>query len=290
MLRVWQIVMSALVLCSLGWVYADPSSAQEERWLEDVLPNLHLKREEGARVHTSTALQFENCGTYPYAEAAGGEKKLIQDVRDGLKQGLSCLIGKGPAGYLHPYHHRQAYRLMSLLDNEQPKILQCVRDELFAYAVASSPEENGTSNAFRIKLDLYRLGGLLSPKFDSETYRSFFKLEDDEIKQMLTGKPLRLQGLHRYRKRSELLFHEMVHWLGHVHENHIRPDVTFLYDMCCFGGSEFIEDAESNKLYQTKACNILKDDELWSANSYKKMRLWRFKDYDQFKLDVRELY
>ena len=74
-----------------------------------------------------------------------------------------------------------------------------------------------------------------------------------------------------------------------MHTN-IDPDVTFLYETCCFGGSEYISDDQLNAGVQARACNILKDKELWSANPYKKMHLWQHKDYDQLKREMREYY
>ena len=114
-------------------------------------------------------------------------------------------------------------------------------------------------------------------------------MDDEQIKQHLTGKPLRLKGVKRYENLPGLLFHEMVHWLGHLHTN-LEPDITFLYDTCCFGGSDFVEDKTANQNLQTRACNILKDDELWNANSYKKARLWKYKEYNELKREITRLY
>ena len=138
-------------------------------------------------------------------------------------------------------------------------------------------------------LDTFRLGGLLSQKFKPETYQLFFKLNQREIIQHLTGPPLRMQGIQRYENLPGLLFHEMIHWLGHVHSN-IDPDVTFLYETCCFAGSEYINDEKANAEFQSRACDILKDEELWTAHPYKKMRLWHHKEYDQLKREMRDYY
>ena len=77
--------------------------------------------------------------------------------------------------------------------------------------------------------------------------------------------------------------------LGHEHTS-IYPDLTFLYETCCFGGSEYIEDEHVNADFQARACAILKDDELWPANLYQQMRMWHHKGYDQLKREIREHY
>ena len=249
----------------------------------------------------SDSLQVSGCDDYPYHnnDQPQGVAQLVKDLQSGLQQGLMCLTGQGPMGKLHPYHETQALRLMFTLQNDQTKSLQCVRDELFAYAMAASSQQRlsdpalvkkiKNSPALTILLDTYRIGGLLSQKFEPDTYKVFFKLDNEEINQHLTGKPLRMKGVKRYENLPALLFHEMIHWLGHTHTN-INPDITFLYETCCFGGSEFIDDAQTNQDFQAKACEILKDDELWSAHPYQKMRLWKHKQYDQLKRDIRANY
>jgi hypothetical protein len=202
-------------------------------------------------------------------------------------------------GPLHNYHQRQASRLIELLGDDQPKSLQCVSDRLFAYALAASPRQKlddpelvdqlRKGPKLTILLDTYRIGGLLSKKFDEKTYQEFFHLNQQQINRHLTGKPLRLKGMHRYENLPGLLFHELIHWLGHVHGN-LYPDITFLYETCCFGGSEYIQDDQMNKYYQARACNILRDDELWSANRYQQMRIWHHKEYDQLKREMRDSY
>jgi hypothetical protein len=136
---------------------------------------------------------------------------------------------------------------------------------------------------------LYRIGGLLSRRYDEDTYRSFFNLNEVQFREHLTGSPLYLDNTHRYKNMSALLFHETVHWLEHTH-GYIRPDVTTLYDTCCFGGSDFIDDKKLNSEFQAEAeaCNIMRDDELWSANNYQKVRLWHYKSYDRFKGRMRK--
>ena len=88
-----------------------------------------------------------------------------------------------------------------------------------------------------------------------------------------------------------LLFHEMVHWLGHEHSA-IYPDMAHLYETCCFGGSDYIDDPQQNARFQASACRILKDDDLWSNaySRYRQMRQWHFKDYGRLKIMMRDSY
>ena len=247
-------------------------------------------------------LQTRGCENYPYNRTSpGAQTRLIEDLRSGLRRGIACLAGQGPAGRLHPYHEYQAHRLLSVLESKQRKTFRCVADQMFANAVASTkqlpPRDDALYRLLRetphpaVVLDTFRIGGLLSTRHSPDTYRSFFKLSDKQIREHLTGSPLRLGGNHRYRQLPALLFHEMVHWLGHEHSG-VYPDIAHLYETCCFGGSDFIDDAQSNAGFAQRACGILQDAELWAdANSpYRKMRLWRHKGYDQLKLQMREHY
>lgn len=250
-------------------------------------------------------LTISGCQDYPYhlqtiEHQVPGIIKLKKDLSEGLQQGLSCLAGTNPrVGQLHRFHQRQGEKLQALLTNEQPKSIQCVKDELFAYAMASSPRQQLASPVLKkrldnsvdltILLDTYRIGGLLSTKFKPATYKNFFKMNQQQIDEHLTGKPLRMKGLHRYKNLPALLFHETVHWLGHEHSN-ITPDVTFLYETCCFGGSEYIEDEKLNSKFQTRACNILRDDELWSSADKLKTKLWKKKGYRKLKTEMRKFY
>jgi len=252
-------------------------------------------------VFITDSIQVTGCEDYPYHEINqhAGVKRLVSDLKAGLQHGLQCLSGQAPMGKLHPYHHRQAERLVEVLEDDRPKSLQCVNDKLFAYAMAASPEQKLTDKSLprqlkgsprlTILLDTYRIGGLLSQKFDEKTYKEFFKLNKEQIAQQFIGKPLRLESMHRYENLPELLFHEVIHWLGHTHSS-IYPDLTFLYDTCCFGGSEYIKDDSINASFQNRACNILKDDELWTAYRYQQMRLWQHKGYDQLKREMRDYY
>lgn len=262
----------------------------------------------------SLNIRIEDCQQYPYHENQSGLQMvgfnnspqtganiLIKDIQKGLQQGLQCLAGKNSeVGKLHPYHERQAERLIELLMSEKTKTFRCVKDKTFAYAIAKLPPNNKRTHGLSdditksisypgVIIDTYRIGGFISDKFNAETYRNFFKLNDDQIKEISNGKPVHLATMHRYKNRSSLMFHEMIHWLGHEHSS-IHPDVTELYDTCCFGGSDHISDSAKNKAFQTHACNILKDKELWEANPYKKMQLWKFKEYDQFKRKMRNSY
>lgn len=245
------------------------------------------------------SIEVKNCSTYPYHSGNQGESRLLKHFAQGLQKGLSCLMGNGTAGRLHNFHEQQARQLLSLLNSNEPKQFQCVQDDLFAYAMASSPDQIitdpdlkkrlQTSPRLSIFLDTYRLGGLLSQKFNKQTYENFFNMDREQITEHLTGKPLRLKGLHRYKNLPGLLFHETIHWLGHTHTN-LSPDVTFLYETCCFGGSDYINDEEANAEFQARACNILKDDELWSAGSDRQKEIWKQKGYSRFKREMRRYY
>ena len=200
-------------------------------------------------------------------------------------------------GKLHPYHEEQGRLLRALLEAPKTKTFLCVADEMYADAAATQkqplPDSDGLAKILSrvehpgVVLDVYRVGGLLSRHYSEETYRQFFKLNDTQIKEHLTGHPIQMAGNHRYKNMPALLFHEMVHWLGHSH-SYINPDVTFLYETCCFSGSDYIDDPTLNSKYQLQACNILRDDELWSANPYQKTRLWHYKGYDQLKQEMRD--
>lgn len=251
-----------------------------------------------ARVMQS--VRISGCEGYPYGEirpAAAAEQQLRRDLQQGLQRGLQCLAGNGPAGPLHPYHEAQARRLVALLESPQVKHFLCVADEMYADAVATQaeplPQGDGLAPILQrvrhpaVVLDVYRIGGLLSQRYSEETYRQFFNLSEPQIREHLTGQPLHLDSSHRYSDMSALLFHEVVHWLGHSH-SYIHPDVTHLYETCCFGGSDYIDDPALNQQYQREACNILRDDELWSANRYQKVRLWHHKGYDLLKGRMRE--
>lgn len=250
------------------------------------------------------ALQIRHCEKYPYAETPdrkSGEDVLREDVRAGLQIGLQCLAGHGPMGALHPYHVTQAERLAALLASPQTKTLQCVEDAMFATAVATSPKGTRVDDPLynvlhevdypAVVLDTFRLGGILSRRYDDQTYRAFFHLRDDQIYEHHNGQPLRPANLHRYENRPALLFHEMVHWLGHEHTA-IYPDVTQLYETCCFGGSDYINNPERNREHQQTACSILKDDDLWRVHDqpYRQMRIWHHKGYNQLKTEMRNDY
>lgn len=253
---------------------------------------------------SAAGLHIDNCAGYPYhdrPDARNGRARLLTDLREGLRTGLQCLSGGGPMGRLHPYHEYQAHRLISLFESDKVKTLRCVADQMFATAVATSPhgtppddplsrQLNSVQHPAMI-LDTFRLGGILSRRHDDATYRSFFHLGDAQIFEHRNGQPLRSDSLHRYRNRAGLLFHEAVHWLGHEHSA-IYPDVTHLYETCCFGGSDYISDSDANREHQAAACSILKDDALWSHGytRYRQMRIWRHKGYDALKKRIRDDY
>lgn len=237
----------------------------------------------------SSSFQISNCADYPYHindNVEHGPGKLLKDIRQGLATGLQCLSGHGEMGRLHAYHENNALRLAAIVSGRAQKQLQCVRDELFAVAIADST----SGQHYRITIDTFRAGGLLSKRHEDEVYRAFFNLNPAQIREHKTGSPLRLDGLHRMQDTAALMFHEMVHWLGEEHSG-IYPDVTHLYETCCFGGSDFIRDEKTNQRFQLQACAILQDDELWSAPTrYQQMVIWNDKDYDDLKTEMRAQY
>ncbi|MDJ0740877.1 MAG: hypothetical protein QNJ91_14270 [Gammaproteobacteria bacterium] len=261
-------------------------------------------REQASNGSGRTDVAVRHCDNYPYGQPPTGQSPvslLLDDLADGLHTGLRCLSGAGPMGRLHQYHEYQANRLLNLFESARTKTFQCVDDAMFATAVATGPGELQADDPLyaqlrqvdhpAVILDTYRLGGLLSRRLDDETYRKVFHLDEDQIIEHRSGQPLRGSNLHRYRDRAALLFHEAVHWLGHEHSA-IYPDLAHLYDTCCFGGSDYIDDPARNRAHQQTACNILKDDTLWAAahHPYRQMRLWRYLGYDGFKSEMRADY
>lgn len=260
--------------------------------------------EAGEFVAAAAGLRIRQCGGYPYHERhapLAGARALREDLVAGLRTGLACLAGAGPAGRLHPYHEYQAARLLDLFEERREKTFQCIEDRMFATAVATSPQGLPADDPLRaqlsqvdhpaVLLDTFRLGGILSRRHDDETYRTFFGLAEEQILEHRSGQPLRPASLHRYRDRPALLFHEVVHWLGHQHSA-FRPDLTHLYETCCFGGSDYISDPEVNAAHQETACAILRDDELWSTSyhPYKQMRIWHSKGHNRLKARMRADY
>jgi hypothetical protein len=305
----WQ--PTTLLVCLAAPLHAADTTIKPlaERTLELIQaldPDALIESPDADRHTLSKArIQIQSCSGYPYQtqEApSDAARTLVSDLRDGLATGLRCLAGDGPMGRLHPYHEYQAHRLLSLFEARQPKTFQCVADEMFAVAVATGPEGAQTDDPLvrqlvqvdfpGVVIDTYRLGGLLSQRHDDETFRRFFHLNEAQILEHRSGQPLRAANLHRYRNRPGLLFHEVVHWLGHEHSA-LYPDLTMLYETCCFGGSDYIADPATNRSHQQTACRILKDDEIWSeayAPRYRQMRLWHYKGYDEFKRQMRADY
>ena len=233
-------------------------------------------------------IRIEDCQNYPYhdnSRDAEGFLKLAADLRQGVEQGLVCMAGLGPAGSLHPYHAVNARRLADLLNDETGKILSCVEDQTFAYAIAHPAKSPAMSH--EVLIDTYRISGFLSRRFERATYRDFFKLSEPLIEDHLTGKPLHLDGMHRYRDLPGLVFHELTHWLGYEHTN-LTVDVVDLYEVCCFGGSDHISDDEVNRGFQQRACSILRDAELWDADEDTRKQLWHDRNYYLLKRQIRQ--
>jgi hypothetical protein len=260
--------------------------------------------ETGEFVAEGVGLRIRQCGGYPYHErhdALAGARAVRDDLVAGLRTGLACLAGDGPAGRLHPYHEYQAARLLDLFEGGREKTFQCIEDRMFATAVATSPQGLRADDPLRaqlsqvehpaVVLDTFRLGGILSRRHDDDTYRTFFGLADEQILEHRSGQPLRPASLHRYGDRASLLFHEVVHWLGHQH-GAFQPDLTHLYETCCFGGSDYISDPGLNAAHRDTACGILRDDALWSTSyhPYKQMRVWHERGYHRFKARMRADY
>lgn len=250
-------------------------------------------------------IRIEDCNQYPYHESTdrsgmSGYQNFADDLVSGLTQGLQCLSGQSDAGKLHPFHERQADKLMSILEGPIKKTFRCVEDKTYAYAMARLPPDSElASEQFEtvardvlypaVIIDTYRISGYLTRKHEPIVYRDFFKLNESQIDVHLNIKPQQFEGMHRYADRASLLFHEMIHWLDFTHSN-TYPDMVHLYETCCFGGSEFISDENLNSLFQNRACAILKDEELWESNMYQQVRLWKYKEYDQLKSDMRQEY
>lgn len=277
-------------------------TAQLVNTLRDAKPVSDRRRSQAAVA--SASITIEHCDGYPYAATRATDlaaRTLLDDLADGLQTGLRCLSGLGPMGRLHQFHEYQAHRLLKLFESDADKTFRCVDDAMFATAVATSPDPLQRDDPLyaqlrdvthpAVILDTFRLGGLLSRRHDDETFRNFFHLGDEQIFEHRYGQPLRAANLHRYEDRAALLFHEVVHWLGHQHSA-IYPDLTHLYETCCFGGSDYIDNDVINSGHQQTACNILKDDSLWAQghHPYKQMRIWHYKGYDRFKTDMRSDY
>jgi hypothetical protein len=268
----------------------------------NIQPNIAIQGKPAHSMLTGSGIRIENCKNYPYhnqRSPAQGYIILANDIREGLRIGLQSLAGNGPMGPLHPYHHKQAALLLDILESSKQKVFRCVEDKTFAYAVAKPPpelfKEYDNDKVIRdipypgVAIDTYRLSGFLTRKHEPSIYRDFFKLDDHQIAEHLGGNPQRMERLHRYKNLKALVFHEMVHWLGHAHTN-MRPDVVDLYEICFFGGSDFISDADSNRKFQQRACSVLQDSELWDADEKQQARLWHKKGYDQLKPDMRKMY
>jgi hypothetical protein len=279
-------------------------SARIDRLLSsfNVQPHIAIQGKPVRSMLTGPGIHIEDCKNYPYhnqRSPAQGYMELASDIRAGLRIGLHNLAGNGPMGPLHPYHTKQAVLLLDILESKQKKVFRCVEDQTFAYAIAKPPPEMFKQHendkvihdiAYPgVAIDTYRLSGFLTRKHEPSTYRDFFKLDDHQIAEHLGGKPQRMERLHRYKNLKALVFHEMVHWLGHAHTN-MRPDVVDLYETCFFAGSDFIADPDNNRKFQQRACNILKDSELWDASEKRQARLWHTKGYDQLKQDMRKMY
>lgn len=286
-----------------------PAAAEQSAGFETRLAGLIAALDGVGRGAVSRAagpvrLLVEDCDAYPYARSelpTGGRERLLDDAADGLRTGLACLAGSGPAGPLHAYHRAQAERLLTLLTDDSVKTLRCVKDQMFANAVATTPTPPEPGDGLYAQLsqvahpgiviDLYRVGGLLSRAFERRTYREFYRMDDDQIDQHLTAHPVRLDGLHRHDRLPALMFHEMVHWLGFTHARDV-PDLAQLYETCCFDGSTYVDSATLNAQFGQRACRILQDPALWDrpGDGAAQRRVWRDKGYAQLKLDMRASY
>lgn len=295
--------LALLFLASPPSIGGSSLEARLQQVLDNLDPDFLFDLPSGTQQLVDNNIQLHDCAPYPYNKTSlHGETRLVKDLKHALSRGMHCLLGRGPQGALHRYHRYQGYRLLKLLESPSPKHIHCMQDRMFAAAVASSrkmpPPGDPLYGVLRkigfpgIALDTFRLGGLLSTRHPPDVYRNFFKLNEEQIQQHLSGHPLRPEGTHRYQKLPALLFHEMTHWLGFEHSA-IYPDLADLYEACCFEGSEFISDPLANQQISAQACAILRDDDLWqhAYTPYQKMRVWHRKDYDSFKRALRnELY
>lgn len=277
------------------------SSSNISTWVSQIQPMSSLSSAT-ATLTLSQNMVLENCEDYPYMEtkayASEGYVQMLDHIKTGLNKGLQCLAGMGSSsGKLHDFHRREALKLMEIIESKKRKTLRCVKDEIFAFAVskgkATKNSISDTSNLDAylqdldhpgIVFDLFRIGGYLSQKHDMKTLVEFYGFEEAQASQHLAGRLL--QENHRYGDLAGLHFHEMIHWLGHEHSI-IEPDVTFLYDTCCFDGSDFIDNNEVNKKFQKRACDILRDDELWSVSGIDRKNVWQAKNYGQIKIDMK---
>lgn len=279
------------VIATAGFSNAKPASGPADD-IDRMLGSLQQSEWEstgsGLNLVLGGRIVLEACGSYPYHDNTNGTQgfqRLAADLLSGLQQGLQCMAGLGPMGSLHPYHEGNARRLIDLLNDDSGKRLRCVEDKTFAYAVAHPAKSPADTN--EVLIDTYRVSGFLSRKFDRATYRDFFNLSQLQIEDHLTGKPLHVDGMHRYRDLPSLMFHEVIHWLGYEHTN-LTADVVDLYDICCFGGSDHIVDRELNRGFQERACGILKDAQLWQADASTRERLWYQKGYFRLKREIRQ--
>lgn len=88
-------------------------------------------------------IRIKDCTGDPYSEspdASRAARTLVDDLRRGLRDGLQCLVGRGPQGKLESYHRYQAQRLLELLEAPPEKTFLCVEDARFATAVATRPK------------------------------------------------------------------------------------------------------------------------------------------------------
>jgi hypothetical protein len=288
----WPIPLILLLLVTTMPARAE-TSADTSSDIARLLQDLEKTRWEpamsgaGAGLLLGGRIRIGECHNYPYHDnrhPSDGFRKLAADLRSGLQQGLQCMAGEGPPGRLHPYHEANARRLVSLLSDTSGKQLNCVEDRTFAYAIAHPSKDPETPH--EILIDTYRISGFLSRKFERATYRDFFKLSEPLIEDHLTGKPLHVDGMHRYRNLPALVFHEMTHWLGYEHTN-LTADVVDLYEICCFGGSDHVLDDAVNEGFRERACAILKDAELWDADAATRKRQWEQKGYFRLKREIR---
>jgi hypothetical protein len=49
-------------------------------------------------------------------------------------------------------------------------------------------------------------------------------------------------------------------------------------------------DKAINQKLQASACKILKDDDSWNANNYKKARMWKHREYNELKREITKNY
>jgi hypothetical protein len=180
-----------------------------------------------------------SCKSY----GAGGIPGLSVDLERGLRQGLECLRGLGPA------RRMDAARLLAFLKGGlgRPSQITCADPD----AVAEARKHGDLSKPMpRVPQSADAIS-----HFPGEPGYPGMELN-------LTGTPFSKAGML---EAPEVLFHEMLHWLGYAHNEGV--DVTYLTSLCCFpaaGGDSY------EKKKQEESCDLLKRNPDWTSVEYQR--------------------